>query len=212
MPAIDRDRLPGLVLIVLGLAVVAAVLVAFPHAGQQAHHHEVRPVDEGEVNDTYYSPVMEYEELSPAGKDAFRAALESDDGHHVVYGEAAAPDDWRYLTDTGPYYAYVHYDGSYYGLEAWGGSFEELGGYGVALLGLLGVSMAAAGGWRYLGLHAELDDGGPVAAVVAGTVVFLALGVDFALGTELLPLAVGGLILVTVAVATTLVLGGADGR
>lgn len=146
MPALTRYQVPSVLLILLGLGVVVSLLVLFPHAGQQEYHHSVSSMDEAEVPEA--ANVAAYEELSPRAQDAFRAALESDDGHHIVHGEANAPPEWHYSdhSSINEGYYVITYDGRYYELATWAGSFEAMFGFAVALVGLFGLALAAVGG------------------------------------------------------------------
>ncbi|SFS11669.1 hypothetical protein SAMN05216559_3919 [Halomicrobium zhouii] len=174
MPSLTRYQAPSLALVLLGLGLVVSLLVTFPHAGQQEYHHEVQPVDESQVEETYYSQVLTFGELSPQGKEVFRQTMNSDGGEHVVYGDSNAPDDWNYPTDTGPGLAYVEYNGSYYELETSAGSFEAVFGFAVALVGLFGLGIAAVGG---LGLRREQPRApATILVIFASTAALVVLG------------------------------------
>lgn len=201
MPAIDRDRIFGLALILLGLAVVTAVLVAFPHAGQQQYSHEVKPIDDDQVPEASYLEVVEYDDLPPSGQDIFRAAMASDD-EYVVYGTANVPEDWLYPTDTGPHPMYVEYEGTYYEFLRTGESFEVLSGYVAGFVGLLGSVIAGFGGWRFLDRPVDFESRSASAVAVAGIVAVLGVALDFFAGVGPFPLVVAGLALGAVVAVT----------
>ncbi|MFC6827115.1 hypothetical protein [Halopelagius fulvigenes] len=104
--------------------VVAASLVGAPLAmadwGEQAEF-SVEPVQRSERDDEV--PVLRYEELPFDARDAVRRAVESPDGHHVVYGWEDAPDRFFYSDYAAPgngRYVVV-YEGRYYRLETYAG-------------------------------------------------------------------------------------------
>lgn len=174
MPTPTRYQIPSALLILLGLGVVVSLLVLFPHAGQQEYHHSVSPMNEADVPEA--ANATAYGDLSPQAQDALRAALESDDGHHVVRGEANAPPEWHYSDHSSINQGYyvITYDGAYYELETWAGSFEAMFGFAVALVGLFGLGIAAVGG---LGLRRERPRApATILAVFASVAVLVFLG------------------------------------
>jgi len=102
---------------------VAASLVLAPVAmtdwSEQASF-SVERVNESEIHDE--TPVFQYENLPPDAQSAVRAAIESPDGNHVVYGREDWPDRFFYSDNTSPgrgLYAIV-YEGEYYRLYTYG--------------------------------------------------------------------------------------------
>lgn len=151
MASLSCRQIPSVLLILLGVGLVVSLLVTFPHAGQQEYYHTVSPIEEADVPDA--ANVTAFGNLSPPARDAFQAAVESDDGRHVVRGEANAPPEWHYSDHSSINQGYyvITYDGDYYELQTSAGSFEFMFGFVVTLGCLIGLGIAAVGGsalWR----------------------------------------------------------------
>ncbi|QLG61671.1 hypothetical protein [Halorarum salinum] len=105
------------------LAVLVALsLVGSPATmadwGEQASF-SVEPVERSEVDGE--TPVLRYETLSSDARSAVRRAVESPDGHHVVYGSGDRPEEFFYSDYAVPgqgVYAVV-YEGRHYRLTTY---------------------------------------------------------------------------------------------
>lgn len=210
MPSLTRRQVPSLVLILLGLGIVASVVVFMPHAGQQKYHHEVQPIDDHQVPEASYLEVVEYENLPPSGKDVFRAAMDNDDGQHVVYGTDNVPADWHYPADTGPQPIYVEYEGSYYELLIQGGSFEALSGYVAGSVALMGIVLAVLGGWWYFDRPIDFESRKASGVAVAGIIGVLGVVLDFLAGVDPVPIVLAGVVLGTAVLTTGIGVRNAD--
>lgn len=150
MPSLPVEQVPTVLVLALGLAVVVAGFHSFPHPGQKEYHHSVNAIQGTDVPDG--ANVTDYGDLSTAAQRAFHAALEREDGTHVVYGEASAPPDWTYrVHDDGSNAGYyvIRYDGSYYELETEFGEFEFLDVLGAGFAVLYGAVSLAVGTWLF---------------------------------------------------------------
>ena len=90
----DRDTIPGALLLVLGVLLVLTAL-AYPLLERPAHTLEVGPVEDRDalVEET---DVWTYGELSPTARQAFDAARENDDvGRVTIYGDGNVPTEFE---------------------------------------------------------------------------------------------------------------------
>ena len=175
----SRGQLPGVALIVVGIAVVAVSFVVVPYPGVAEYEHEVSKVDEPTVDDV--TPVTPFDRLSPEAQAAFRAAV-GGDGRHTAYGDANRPPEWQYSDDVG--YYLVRYQGETYQVTTWADSFQFFDYLSVSVLLVPGVAMVAGGVmWiqdtglaRY---RRPAVAGGAVAFLVgSGAFLTLFLGID----------------------------------
>lgn len=149
---ISRADLPSIAMIALGVVLIG---VAVPGLIQGEYQHEVEPVSRAEyervatgaADDAF---AYRYANLSDAGQEAFRDALESDDGTSRVTAGNRAPE-FRY-GDTNEEYV-ISYGGADYSLTATGAA--QLGGIGdlvltvVAFFGVVAVVVPGIELWRH---------------------------------------------------------------
>ncbi|MEF8869114.1 MAG: hypothetical protein V5A85_11400 [Haloarculaceae archaeon] len=143
----DRDAI-GPVLALLGVAALLGAFLLYPHAGQTGGYHSVERVDAAEVPDE--ESVLDYGELSPEARDAFRRAVEAPDGDAVVWGASNLPSEFRYSDEESTYY--VRYEGVLYLLVTGAAGSGPLGVVQLAvkgLLGVVGVGLLGAAGYRF---------------------------------------------------------------
>lgn len=148
---VSRSQLPYVAMIAFGVVLVA---VAIPSMSQGGYTHEVEPVSaseyesvtEGDADDEH---AYRFSNLSTTARDAFRAAVDADDGDSVATTDERAPE-FRY-GDSTEYY-YVEHDGDHYRLTASGadqlGDLVPLLMRGVALFGVLAIAVAGFELWR----------------------------------------------------------------
>ncbi|MFB6080995.1 MAG: hypothetical protein ABEJ81_08360 [Haloferacaceae archaeon] len=196
----DR-RVPAIVALLVAASLVAAPTVLFPHAGQPEYYHSVERIDAGQVPDGV--TVRRYENLSPAGKRAFDAALDAPDGSAVVYGAANRPPEFFYsdYADYGQGIYVIEKEGRYYRLETFaGGGFFPVDLLAAAALALVGGAVAVVG---VAGLRrGRLRE--PAVAAVGGLAVLAAVAAaDAALGTRVLLVALGAVPVAWAAVGAT---------
>lgn len=114
MPAWRISRLAAYVGMVVAISLILAPFT-MADWNQQASF-SVEPVDRSEISESM--PIILYTNLPPDAQDAVRAAIESPDGYHVVYGVDDWPDRFFYSDYARPgrgQYV-VRYDGDYYRL------------------------------------------------------------------------------------------------
>lgn len=135
-----------LALAVAGLALVAAAFVLLPGAWQAEYHHHVTPVASSQL--PAEAGVLNTSELSPAGRRAFLAAVESPDGHAVVYGTGNDPEEFFYgdYSEVGQGRYYVRHDGALYELTTHEDRFDVVATLGFGASVLAGGVAALAGG------------------------------------------------------------------
>lgn len=189
-------RLPALLAIVVGVALLVSPAVLVPHAGQARCVTFVEPVDGDELPST--AEVLVYDALTADAKRAFDRARAAPDGRAAVYG-GRCPPEFVYTNVVREYF--VQRSGQTYVLETAGGGrfpvdlFIALGFglLGVALVGLgaragargetTPVRALVYGGLAGLGVIALL-------AAAAGTTRVVVLGLT-ALGTTVAYLVIG---------------------
>ena len=137
-----------------------------------------------------------YATLSERSQSVFRTALESEDGTHVVRGEANAPDDIAYLTDyyPAPGVYNVSYQGDHYVMVAsaqggFGGVFVTLALRGLGLFTVLTGAVLWTREW----------DERALAAHALGASLFLAVGLGATWVLEETPLLLGAISAVALA-------------
>jgi hypothetical protein len=144
----DRDALLPAVLASLGLLALLGAVVLYPHAGRTGGHHSVERIEASEVPAD--AEVLASGDLSREAREAFQKALDAPDGDAVVWGASNLPSEFHYSDEEG--YYHVRYEGAYYllsTLQAGAGpvGVVQLGVRG--LLGVAGVGLLGAGGYRY---------------------------------------------------------------
>lgn len=191
-----RRSLPALALLVVGVALLAAGLLLFPHAGDPAYVHSVAPIPESEVPEA--ANVTAYADLSPEGQTAFLETLDASDDTYIVRDEAEKPPEFFYSDhaelNRGIYV--VQYQGAYYRLTTSAGGGLGFVAYGIKLLvGGLGVLLAAVGG-----LALVREDERTPRAVWAGLGAVTALFVVRGLAPSLVPAGLAQILPVALAV------------
>lgn len=142
------DGLPWLALALAGLALVVAGFVLFPGAWQAEYHHHVRSVTASQV--PAEADVLNASELSPAGRRAFLAAVESPEDHAVVYGTTNEPPEFFYSDyyEVGRGRYYVRHERALYELTTHEDRFDVVDTLAVGASVLAGGLAALASGAR----------------------------------------------------------------
>lgn len=141
---LTRYHVPSVLLVVLGIAVIAAgAQVTGPLQNEYTYHVE-RTNDPGPGSDR---EVQRFVDLSDRGKAVFREALGSPDDHASItefYWESRNPPDFTHSSE-GPIPNYVRYEGQYYAVyasEPWGPHFSDIA---FAIVLLVGGTASAIG-------------------------------------------------------------------
>lgn len=143
----DR-RLPGLFAVAVALLLLANPFYLLPHAGEPAYSHSIERVDASEIPDE--ADVLNYSDLSPEAQHAIDEALQSEDGHALVHGEANKPPEFFYSdhSSLGQGLYYVQQDGTYYELYTYAsGGLFPVESWLQWLLLMYGTALLVLGGW-----------------------------------------------------------------
>lgn len=114
----DRRAVPGVVVAVLGGAVLVTAVLSYPQPTQPAYEIHVAGQPEPPLDGSDFTARYDFAELPPRAQSVVERAIRSDDGDVVVYGSDAVPAMFR---ASGVVLSYaIRYDGQWYEIHASG--------------------------------------------------------------------------------------------